>query len=104
MSETESYGKVVNATTKDLLDIDADLLSFDAACVTNIEIKIKNIADVEIPIKLDEKKLQLSPGELFSEVVTRKVSCEAEQVNFHLIGFNSFIDEIIIVSFDPPPT
>ncbi|MBR7796787.1 hypothetical protein GT022_12100 [Agaribacter marinus] len=101
ITESQSQGKVVHATTEDLLDVDATVLSYDTDCVIWIEMKIKNISDVAIPIEIDERSIYLAPGEVFSEVFERKVSCEANELRFQLIGFNRFIGEFIVVPLQP---
>lgn len=97
ISESNANGNMVNAITEDLLIVESKVISYDTNCKVNIKIDIKNISGIEIPIQIKGFQEHLSPGQKFSKVLQEKVSCEATETNFNLIGLNYYIDESIKV-------
>lgn len=96
-SEIKASGQITNATTKDLLTISTSDVNYYENCGISQEIIIKNISDIKIPIKLVNYKQLLYPGESFKTSIKQKISCEINEVGYHLIGLNHYIDEIIQV-------
>jgi len=96
-SEIKASGQITNATTKDLLTISTTDIIYHDNCEISQEIIIKNISDIKIPIKLVNYKQLLYPGESFNTSIKQKISCKINEVGYHLIGLNHYIDEIIQV-------
>lgn len=98
VSETEAEGHMVNASTEDLISINPKVISYDANCVTSIQIDITNISEIEVPIQLKDFQETLSPGESFSKVLEEKVACDATETTIDITGLNHYIEESIRVS------
>lgn len=96
-SEIKASGQITNATTKDLLTISTTDIIYHDNCEISQEIIIKNISDIKIPIKLVNYKQLLYPGESFQTSVKQNTSCMVNEVGYHLIGLNHYIDEMIQV-------
>ncbi|WP_436374775.1 hypothetical protein [Cytobacillus sp. BC1816] len=96
-SEIKSSGQITNATTKDLLTISTSDITYHDNCKISQEIIIKNISDIKIPIKLVNNNKLLYPGESFQTSVKQNTSCMVNEVGYHLIGLNHYIDEVIQV-------
>ncbi|MCS0791317.1 hypothetical protein NX021_24620 [Cytobacillus firmus] len=96
-SEIKASGQITNATTKDLLTISTTDIIYHDNCEISQEIIIKNISDIKIPIQIVNYKHLLYPGELFQTSVKQNTSCMVNEVGYHLIGLNHYIDEIIQV-------
>jgi hypothetical protein len=96
-SEIKASGQITNATTKDLLTISTSEVSYLKNCEISQEITIKNISDIEFPIKLVDQNQLLAPGESFKTIINQFVSCNEVEVNYHLIGLKHYIDEILRV-------
>lgn len=99
-SEIKASGQITNATTKDLLAISTNDISYLNNCKISQEIVIENISNMEIPIQLEEQHKKLKPGESFKTTMNQLVSCETSDVSYHLVGLNHYIDEMISVPLD----
>jgi hypothetical protein len=96
-SKIKASGEITNATTKDLLSISTSDVTYHNNCEISQEIIIKNISDIKIPIKLVNYKHLLHPEESFKTSIKQNISCKKNEVGYHLIGLNHYIDEMIHV-------
>ncbi|MGE8203779.1 hypothetical protein ACQKP0_04380 [Heyndrickxia sp. NPDC080065] len=99
-SEIKASGQITNATTSDLLSISTNEISYQKNCTISQEIVIKNISNLNIPIQFIDQKEQLDPGETFKTTINQIVSCNETEINYHLVGLNHYIDEMIRVPLD----
>lgn len=99
-SEIRASGQITNATTEDLLSISTSNVSYLENCEISMKVIIRNISDMEIPIKLVDQNQLLKPGETFKTTINQFVSCEETEINYHLLGLNQYIDEFIRVPLD----
>lgn len=101
VAETKAEGQLTNATTDELITVSTSEVIYQENCRISQEIVVENISDLEIPIKLLEQHKMLMPGETFNASVDQMVSCEQQEAQYQLIGFNQFIDMLIQVPLDP---
>ncbi|MBB2481291.1 hypothetical protein H5P36_13935 [Bacillus sp. APMAM] len=99
-AEINASGEITNATTKDLLSISTSDVTYYNNCEISQNITIENISTIMIPIKLIDQNQALHPGETFTTTIKQKVSCKDTDVNYHLLGLNHYIDEMINVPLD----
>lgn len=100
-AETIAEGQLTNATTDDLITVSTSEVTYQENCKISQEIVVENISDIEIPIKLLKQHKILMPGETFNASFDQLVSCEQNEVQYQLIGFNQFIDMLIQIPLDP---
>lgn len=98
VSETEATGHMVNPSTENLITINPKVISYEANCVTNIQIEITNISEIDIPIQLKDFQETLSPGESFSKVLEEEVACDEIETTIDITGLNHYIEESICIS------
>lgn len=104
---TQSFagGKITNASTSDLLTIDVGEVQYLKNCNVQTSVSITNISNVDIPIQLKlldskhSKTKVLAPGQSLTsgKSATDSSSCEATQIIYHLLGFQGYIDENIVI-------
>src|SRR5699024_9544683 len=62
---SQASGEIVHATTEDLIAIESGLPWCENRDTINVKISITNQSKTDIPIQLDERKRNLSPGETY---------------------------------------
>ncbi|WP_144697369.1 hypothetical protein [Fictibacillus phosphorivorans] len=108
-AESFAEGKITNANTSDLLNIDVSEVQYQKNCKVKTSVTITNISNIEIPVSLDliskenqSKSKWLQPGEAFSSGTNvTDPSCDASQVMYHLYAFEGYVDEKIVVPLSP---
>ncbi|WP_077325316.1 hypothetical protein [Virgibacillus siamensis] len=99
-SESNAHGTMVNATTNDLLSIQADVISYKSNCEVKVAVTIQNTSKIAIPIRLANYQESLSPGETYSKEFQEKPSCVAAEIQYPLQGFTNYINETIHIPLD----
>jgi hypothetical protein len=111
---TQSYadGQITNAKTSDLLDIHLGKVKYLDNCQVQSSVKITNISNIDIPIKLDllsdsqsnySKSKVLKPGQSIVSATKDSdylPSCESTEITYHLFGFQGYVDEEIVIPLD----
>ncbi|MFG6496219.1 hypothetical protein P8610_12705 [Fictibacillus sp. UD] len=111
---TQSYaeGRITNAMTADLLKIDLGKVKYLENCQVQSSLKITNISNIDIPIKLDllsdsqsnhSKSKVLKPGQSIVSATKDTdylPSCESTEIKYHLFGFQGYVDEEIVIPLD----
>lgn len=111
---TQSYanGKITNAMTSDLLEIQLGNVKYLENCQVQSSVKITNISKIDIPIKLDllsdskskyTKSNVLKPGQSLISATKDSnylTSCKSTKITYHLFGFQGFVDEEIVIPLD----
>jgi hypothetical protein len=107
----QSYadGKITNAKTADLINIHIGEVQYLENCNVQISVKVTNISNIDIPIKLDllnnnkethSKTKILKQGQslmIATKDTNYPPSCEVSQITYHLFGFKGYIDEDIVI-------
>lgn len=113
-SETEAKGFIQNATTADLLTIQASKNTYGANCSIGNAVSIKNISDLDTTVRLSvvtnegEKVLKeqhLHPNETLltnPDDLTAILAneCSTDHINYRIHAFTNFVDENLIVKVD----
>lgn len=98
-SELSASGGITNATTDSLIDIGNPEVIYTDANTIKINIPVTNVAELSIPIIVDNVEKIVTPSETYIFTVIREVSTE-DEVPIRVIGFNKYIDEQVVVKID----
>ncbi|MDR7073338.1 hypothetical protein [Fictibacillus barbaricus] len=107
-AKSSAEGTIKNATTSDLLKITYGDVKYSKNCKVKTTITVKNISDLDIPIKLTNvfgipfPIDSIESGKSISSEFNGRapLGCEATSVNYHLIGFKGYIDEDLSIPLD----
>jgi hypothetical protein len=111
-AQSNAEGRITNAKTTDLLDIDLGKVKYLDNCQVQSSVKITNISNIDIPIKLDllsdsqshySKSKVLKPGQSLVSATKDSdylPSCESTKITYHLTGFQGYVDEEIGIPLD----
>jgi hypothetical protein len=111
-AQSNAEGRITNAKTTDLLDIHLGKVKYLDNCQVQSSVKITNISNIDIPIKLDllsdsqskySKSKVLKPGQSLISATKDSdflPSCESTEITYHLFGFQGYVDEEIVIPLD----
>ncbi|KAA0565864.1 hypothetical protein F0342_04025 [Bacillus sp. CH30_1T] len=112
-SETSASGTIQNATTEDLLQIQASEIQYGSNCSIENTLTVKNISDMSTKVTISlqfgsgEELLtsqKLKPGESLNtapDAITDMTGgCEATSLTYHIQGFINYVDETYSVAVD----
>jgi hypothetical protein len=111
-AQSNAEGRITNAKTADLLDINLGKVKYLNNCQVQSSVKITNISNIDIPIKLDllsdsqskySKSKVLKPGQSLISATKDSdylPSCESTEIKYYLFGFQGYVDEEIVIPLD----
>ncbi|MBO0959853.1 hypothetical protein J1P26_08960 [Neobacillus sp. MM2021_6] len=114
-SETKATGTIQNATTADLLTIQASEVTYEENCSLGNAVSIKNISDLDTTVRVSvtttngemvlreqhvnpHETLVTNPADL-TKIIGNE--CKANQIEYRIHAFTNFVDEPFVVSVDP---
>ncbi|PLR77245.1 hypothetical protein CU633_11925 [Bacillus sp. V3-13] len=112
-SSASSMGVIKNSTTSDLLLIKTGDVIYEKNCKLTSSISITNISAVKIPLTVElltknggnhSSTIDLEPGATFTtnpqDADNLPNQCERAEIEYHILGFNGYIDEIVSIPVD----
>lgn len=98
-SEISANGGITNATTDRLIEIGEPEVRYEDDGIVWIHIPVTNIAELSIPITVDNVERIVRPEETVIFTIAKKVTVESN-IPIEVIGFNKYIDEQIVVQLE----
>lgn len=111
-SSTKANGQIQNATSLDLLTINPEEVQYGRNGRVKSRINIKNISTISIPLKIEllpnnqgiASSTILKPNSTFTtnliELSFSLKKSDIKHIQYRIVGFNGYIDEIITVPID----
>ncbi|MGG3470160.1 hypothetical protein ABES02_22075 [Neobacillus pocheonensis] len=108
-ASASSTGQIVNATTADLIEIVPREIEYGKNGKVRTSISIKNISDVAIPLRVEllwnnkiltSTSTTLKPNTTFSTNQEQIDAVTNKELQYRIIGFNQYIDEMVSVPID----
>lgn len=105
-ANTSSKGQIVNAATSDLIKIIPEQLTYNTNSTVKVKLSVQNISNINIPLKVEllvnnqvvnTSSILLSKKNIYTTGAEeiKDISPETEEIQFRIIGFNGYINEVI---------